>query len=711
MRTTWKLSRKNPFRVSFFAVTVICCIALSIVFYYISYMNNKATREKYAQEKAEVIMSELEMQLQLMENVALNIVSNYEFQPYYFKVDVAKELSMLKTFQQYKYQISLAEEYFLDYGGTRIYKSSGGSRDFDMYIREKSENAEEQKRFREELLEIREEVTKICGDPKVLSIFDGIYVLIPLKVNEGTQYTVAILGFVVQKSALEERFRIASGGIEGEMTLYGEDGILYSNQEEPCSPGQKNVITAVSQNGHYTFCYRPKKEFSMQSGMFLLQILLVLCDAFLVFIIANIFAEKTYKPIQILADKYRGEISEKKKSDASALEELGYMMDTMWQSNIESNLQIQENQKIIRTQVLKMIINGSASWELQSYLEKAQIYLPGPIYCVISISFEEEQRVTKEFLGELQEELEQIPDANEKEYIYIICSYERKILNVICSIPAEEGKEEFVETVCDVAESFEYKPLIGIGNAYQELSNLSASWLESMDAIQCERRKCEKEEQGGFVYDAEELRRILAVLESGNEEAALKKMEGFVEELYRKPMSMLMLQYILADFLGEIRKLGEKYRIDVSRRNISLLISAKNARDFEGAAKKVIHEFSERYEAVRSQAKEEESKQICEYIEAHFAEYDISSESVAAYFHVNRGIVRQAVLEHTGKLYRDYIIYLRIEYAKQLLRQENIPVAELCQKVGYGNVSYFVKLFREVTGVTPSKYRNMVSDK
>ena len=70
------------------------------------------------------------------------------------------------------------------------------------------------------------------------------------------------------------------------------------------------------------------------------------------------------------------------------MEELKYMMDRMLQMNIESNLQIQENQKILREQVLQMIMSGSAYFEAQSYLDKVQIFLPGPWYCVISISFE-----------------------------------------------------------------------------------------------------------------------------------------------------------------------------------------------------------------------------------------------------------------------------------------------------------------------------------
>lgn len=711
MRKRMKMSKKNPFRVSFLCVAVICCVALSIAFFYINYMNDKATRERYAQEKAEQVMEELERQLQQLKEIGLRIIANYEFRPTYFDGDPVREMSMLETFKQYRYYTVLSEEYFLDYGGKWLYRSLGSTLDFEVFLKMKTKDEEERQRFRDELAGVREGLTEICGEPKVLSIFDEIYVLIPLRVTLNDQQNIAVLGFEVKKSALEERFRIASGGIEGGMTLYGEEGILYSNEAEPCSPGEKNVIAAVSQNGLYTFCCHPQKEYGMQSSLFFLQVLLVIFDVALVFVVSNIFAERTYAPIQVLTENYRGKISKKKEQHENALEELKYMMDRMLQSNIESDLQIQENQKILQDQVLQMIVSGNAYFDVQPYLDKVQIYLPGPWYCVISISFEKKERVTEEFLSGLQQELEQISDVNESEYIYVISSKENKLLNVICSVSTEAGGAEIVETVCDVAESFDHEPMIGIGNIYQSLNNLSASFLESMDDMQNRKIRHEKEVNNGFVYNAEELRRMVEALESGTEEAALESLDCFVGSLGRNTMSMLMLQYVLADFLGEVRKLSGKYRLEVSRKNVSLIISAKNVQDFKMAAKNVIHEFCEGYKGIRSQMQEEGSKKICEYIETHFAEYDISIESVAENFHISADAVRKAVLAHTGKLYREYLIYLRIEQAKVLLRQENIPVAELCKMVGYENVTYFTKLFKEVTGVPPARYRKNVVDK
>ena len=274
-------------------------------------------------------------------------------------------------------------------------------------------------------------------------------------------------------------------------------------------------------------------------------------------------------------------------------------------------------------------------------------------------------------------------------------------------MPAEERKNALTEMVIAVAESFAYRPLIGIGNPYQALRNLPASWLESMDELQNRKKEAEKAENHGAVYQyhVEELRRITAVLENGNEKEAEKRLAGFAGQLGQEPMSMLMRQNIMADFLGEMRKLYEIYQLEISRKNISFLISARTAQDFERAAENMIREFCEGYEAAVSREREEESDRICDISTRIFPNIDISIESVGGKAAYQHGRGTPGVLKHTGKLYRDYLIYLRIEYAKVLLCQEDISVADLCGKVGYGNVSYFIKLFREITGVTPAKYR------
>ena len=262
------------------------------------------------------------------------------------------------------------------------------------------------------------------------------------------------------------------------------------------------------------------------------------------------------------------------------------------------------------------------------------------------------------------------------------------------------------EYVCEVAGSFGHEPLLGMGNVYEHLSRLSASWLESVDNIY----KKELKPDGGKelnkeIYDPEGLRKLLTSLANGDEESAEKGLSQYMKQLETGPVSVLMQQYVFANFLSEITKASRECKVQLSNQCMSLLVSAKNAESFKSAARELIRDFCQKYHQEKDSREKDLMYQIYEYINAHFAEYDLSIEKAAASLGVSASTVREAVFQHTGKMYKDYLIYLRIEYAKELLVKEDLAVAEICQRVGYGNVSYFIKLFKEVTGITPAKYR------
>ena len=58
-----------------------------------------------------------------------------------------------------------------------------------------------------------------------------------------------------------------------------------------------------------------------------------------------------------------------------------------------------------------------------------------------------------------------------------------------------------------------------------------------------------------------------------------------------------------------------------------------------------------------------------------------------------------------------YLQSLRIEHAKELLKQSNLAVSEVADMVGYQDASYFTSLFKKVTAVTPIEYRSLVRNK
>jgi len=60
----------------------------------------------------------------------------------------------------------------------------------------------------------------------------------------------------------------------------------------------------------------------------------------------------------------------------------------------------------------------------------------------------------------------------------------------------------------------------------------------------------------------------------------------------------------------------------------------------------------------------------------------------------------------TGATPHSYLASLRIERARRLLAESDLPIAEVGAEVGYASQSHFTKIFREATGVTPKAFRD-----
>lgn len=58
--------------------------------------------------------------------------------------------------------------------------------------------------------------------------------------------------------------------------------------------------------------------------------------------------------------------------------------------------------------------------------------------------------------------------------------------------------------------------------------------------------------------------------------------------------------------------------------------------------------------------------------------------------------------------YSEHLLKARMERAKELLAGSNAIVKSVCYEVGYRDVKYFSRLFRQYTGVNPSIYQKCI---
>ena len=60
--------------------------------------------------------------------------------------------------------------------------------------------------------------------------------------------------------------------------------------------------------------------------------------------------------------------------------------------------------------------------------------------------------------------------------------------------------------------------------------------------------------------------------------------------------------------------------------------------------------------------------------------------------------------EHTGRCFTDYLAEQRINLAVDLMQTTDLSLAQIGEKVGYGDPNYFSRVFKKRKGVGPREY-------
>lgn len=91
------------------------------------------------------------------------------------------------------------------------------------------------------------------------------------------------------------------------------------------------------------------------------------------------------------------------------------------------------------------------------------------------------------------------------------------------------------------------------------------------------------------------------------------------------------------------------------------------------------------------------------YIEQHAA--DCTLTQMAAYFGYHPKYLSSLLKQMTGSTFKQLQIRQRLKNASQLLLQTDLPIQEIAQQVGAGNLSSFYAAFEKQYGMLPGVYR------
>ncbi|MWV47255.1 response regulator [Paenibacillus sp. HJL G12] len=108
--------------------------------------------------------------------------------------------------------------------------------------------------------------------------------------------------------------------------------------------------------------------------------------------------------------------------------------------------------------------------------------------------------------------------------------------------------------------------------------------------------------------------------------------------------------------------------------------------------------------AIRSDISHKTIREILRYIHDHFTD-DLSIQGLSEKFFLSPNYLCHLFKKEVGENFIEYVSNQRIQYACKLLAETNDPIKQIGDKCGFNDYFYFTRIFKRITNMTPTQYR------
>lgn len=167
--------------------------------------------------------------------------------------------------------------------------------------------------------------------------------------------------------------------------------------------------------------------------------------------------------------------------------------------------------------------------------------------------------------------------------------------------------------------------------------------------------------------------------------------------------SQMYVKFIFSELVKDLYEEMQAVGSVKMKETVEAIYRAGNVDAICKITEECIHEFEKKCMQTENGVRSD-IDQVKQYIAYHVDE-DLSIDNLASKVYLSQGYLSYIFKKETGMNLSRYIKQCRMEKAKELLKGTNMKIVQICEKVGFSNVSYFCQSFREYCGVSPEKFR------
>lgn len=671
---------------SYLSVVLAVCMAMGLALVRVASDQLRQAETEVYQARLAQTADYIERQLSTMEDIRLDVKTRLPFQPFYLNRQKTNEFELLDAFSRYAGFSPWIEEYYLWYQddgkvfGTR---STYSERIFFQQVM-KGMSAE---RMTEALPEAGKMLFQV---PETRS--DTLMIALPFYFGTARIPTGrCTLIFLVKLAQLRQTIWQMTGqpSDSGFALEYEGQTVLSTLTAERTLSGQgtKEKARVVIEE--------PSIAGLERLGSFeRLMIWIVVLAVLLGTAIAVYAAWRSYQPIRKLYAKYGG--SQKPSNELQTLEDLlsnSLKRNSFSQKQIEEQMeQLDLQQSWLKQQLVMMLITGNDSPVVKELIQKMGFEMSHAHFALCFLYLQGDE-------GDRTGLVRSIEDFSDEECtLYAAELQENREYIVLMNFQEEEQCRELLELLSDSLESRNLSVRVQWSRTCSQLNEIASAAIETLNtppvALAVDNAEAEEEDA---------LEQMAALTESGSTSQALALLETMIAQTENRYPSYLMRIYMLNRLVQQMMTLA-------SREGVTL--PPKSPGQDPDSVRETLEQLVRalcRKGAQRSSAEKPEGGKTAAYVREHCLDGDISLSSTAEALGISTKQVSRLLRMEVDMTFKEYLLHLRMSAAQDFLREEGLSIAETAGRVGYFNISHFIKCFKAYTGMTPGEWKKLSS--
>jgi two-component system, response regulator YesN len=262
---------------------------------------------------------------------------------------------------------------------------------------------------------------------------------------------------------------------------------------------------------------------------------------------------------------------------------------------------------------------------------------------------------------------------------------------------------------------------IGVGSMVRNLSDLKLSYQDALLAL--DYRLILGAEKVIFIDDVERPRpegvrldelkeqALIRSLKLGTEEELTEAISHIFDELMGASCTIQDVQVYLLEVVTTILRSAQESGIEIEA--LFGAGSQLHAEIFKFSglqeAKAWLQEISltirKHIASSRQHAYKDIVEKALQYTREHYANSELSLQKLCMQLHISTGYFSAVFKREVKMTYVQYVMQLRMETAKELLRSSDLKAFEIAERVGFADPNYFSFCFKKQVGISPKEYR------